>query len=177
MTVLPDFMLRQLIADGGITGRYGRDPGDAVNPASVDMHLGPSLLIESLQNTGFVEYPFGKHTKDNPFTLRPGNFVLAATEETITLPDDLAGQVQLKSSVARLGLEHLMAGWIDPGFTGTITLELHNSRQLAPVLLWPGMPIAQLVVQQMAAPCAISYRLTGRYNGQEHPTESLGVVQ
>jgi dCTP deaminase len=175
MTVLPDFMLRKFIASGGLTTKFGTNPQAAVNPASIDIHLAPHLLIESLQNTGFVEYPFGKHTQDNPFTLRPGNFVLAATAERINLPDDIAGQVQLKSSVARLGLEHLMAGWIDPGFHGSITLELHNSRQLAPVLLWPGMPIAQLVLQQMAAPCEKSYKVTGRYNGQVHPTESKGV--
>lgn len=173
--ILPDYMLHQLIEAGHITGTYGADPLNSVNPASIDMHLAPGLLIESLQHSGFVEYPFGKHTKEDPFTLRPGQFVLAATAELIHLPDNMAGQVQLKSSVARLGLEHLMAGFIDPGFHGSITLELHNSRQLQPVEIWPGMPIAQLVIQQLAGPCAISYAVTGRYNGQEAPERSKGV--
>lgn len=172
MTVLPDHAIQSRIAAGLIT-----PPNiDAINPASVDVHLGPSILIESLQHTGFVQYPFGKHTEADPFTLRPGQFILAATSERIAMPDDLAAQVQLKSSVARLGLEHLMAGWIDPGFTGTITLELHNSRQLQSIPIWPGMPIAQLVLLTMQSIPDHSYAVTGRYNGQELPTPSMGVV-
>jgi dCTP deaminase len=172
MTVLPDHAIQARIQAGLI------DPPnfDAINPASVDVHLGPSILIESLQHHGFVTYPFGKHTEADPFTLRPGQFILAATAETVAMPDDLAAQVQLKSSVARLGLEHLMAGWIDPGFTGTVTLELHNSRQLQPIPIWPGMPIAQLVLLQMQSIPDHSYAITGRYNGQRLPTPSMGVV-
>ena len=173
MSVLPDHAIRLRAAAGLITPYIPA----AVNPASIDLHLGPVILIESVHHTGFVPYSLAEHnhTQASPYTLRPGQFILAATAEHIDLHTDLAGQVQLKSSVARLGLEHLMAGWIDPGFTGTITLELHNSRQLHPVNLWPGMPIAQLVLQLMAAPPERSYAITGRYNGQQLPTTSKGV--
>lgn len=173
MTVCPDRDLRALIKDGLITGPA--DPFAGINPASIDLRLGNQLLIESMQESGFVPYPFDRHTEAKPYELRPGQFVLAATAEVVAMPDTHAGQVQLKSSVARLGLEHLMAGWIDPGFAGTITLELHNSRQLQPVMLWPGMRIAQLVVLAMSGPCDLSYELVGRYNGQALPTPSLGV--
>ena len=171
MPILPDHEIDRRIQAGLITPP---NP-DAINPASVDLHLAPSLLIESVTHAGFVQYPFGKHHRDDPFTLRPGQFALAATAERIAMPDTLAGQVQLKSSIARQGLEHLMAGWIDPGFTGTITLELHNSRQLQPVLIWPGMPIAQLVLLELTSQPDHSYAVTGRYNGQELPTPSKGV--
>ena len=150
------------------------DP-ELVNPASLDVRLGPTLLIESAEGLELVPYPLAGHTEENPYLLKPGQFVLAQTVETFHLPDDIAAQFMLKSSRARSGLEHLMAGYCDPGWHGSVlTLELHNSRQLHPVALWPGMKIGQMVFHQMAATPQRSYAVTGRYNGDATVQGSRG---
>src|SRR3954469_6654514 len=89
---------------------------------------------------------------DEPFVLHPGEFVLGSTFEAISLPDDLAGRLEGKSSLGRLGLlTHSTAGFIDPGFSGHITLELSNVANL-PITLWPGMKIGQLCVFRLSSP-------------------------
>ena len=93
------------------------------------------------------------------FILHPGEFVLASTYEIITLPDDIAGRLEGKSSLGRLGLlTHSTAGFIDPGFSGHITLELSNVANL-PVKLFPGMKIGQLCLIKLSSPCRTSLRL------------------
>jgi dCTP deaminase len=158
--------------EGGMVTPF--DP-ELVNPASLDVRLGDTLLIESVQGPEMVPYPLAGHTQDSPYLLVPGQFVLACTVEVFNLPDDIAAQFMLKSSRARSGLEHLMAGYCDPGWHGSVlTLELHNSRQLHPVPIWPGMRIGQMVFTTMAATPQRSYALTGRYNGHSSVQASLG---
>ena len=85
------------------------------------------------------------------FVLHPGEFVLGSTLETVTLPDDLAARVEGKSSLGRLGLlTHATAGFVDPGFTGHVTLELSNVATL-PIMLWPGMKIGQLAFFRLSS--------------------------
>lgn len=152
----------------------GFDP-DLINPASLDVRLGDTLLIESAQSRELVQYPLHRHSETDPYELRPGQFCLAQTVETFNLPDNIAAQFMLKSSRAREGLEHLMAGYCDPGWHGSVlTLELHNSRQLWPQLLWPGMKIGQMVFHRMSDIPARSYALTGRYNGDPSVMASRG---
>ena len=109
------------------------------------------------------------------FILHPGEFVLASTYEVITLPDDIAGRLEGKSSLGRLGLlTHSTAGFIDPGFSGHITLELSNVANL-PVKLFPGMKIGQLCLIKLTSPAEHPYgsALYGsRYQGQRGPTAS-----
>ncbi len=109
------------------------------------------------------------------FILHPGEFVLASTYEVISLPDDLAGRLEGKSSLGRLGLlTHSTAGFIDPGFSGHITLELSNVANL-PVKLFPGMKIGQLCLIRLSSPAEHPYgsALYGsRYQGQRGPTQS-----
>lgn len=148
--------------EGGMITPF--DPA-LLNPASLDVRLGPTLLIESAQSPELVPYPLHRHSQAEPYELRPGQFCLAQTMEVFNLPDDIAAQFMLKSSRAREGLEHLMAGYCDPGWHGSVlTLELHNSRQLWPVGLWPGMKIGQIVFHLMAERPLASYAQTGRYN-------------
>jgi dCTP deaminase len=171
MTILPDWQITPC-CNGGMVTPF--DPA-LVNPASLDVRLGDTLLIESAQGPELVPYPLGeRNSQDNPYLLVPGQFVLAHTVEWFKLPDDIAAQFMLKSSRAREGLEHLMAGYADPGFHGVMTLELCNSRQLHPVPLWAGMKIGQKIFQEMAASPQRSYAITGRYNGQSTALESLG---
>jgi dCTP deaminase len=112
---------------------------------------------------------------DEDFILHPGEFVLASTYEVITLPDDIAGRLEGKSSLGRLGLlTHSTAGFIDPGFSGHITLELSNVANL-PVKLYPGMKIGQLCLIKLSSPAEHPYGSAvygSRYQGQRGPTPS-----
>ena len=144
------------------SGRVGLDPLDLgmVQPSSVDVrldrffrlfdnhkyqHIDPSLDQPDL--TRLVEVD-----ATEPFVLHPGEFVLGATYEVITLPDDIAARLEGKSSLGRLGLlTHSTAGFIDPGFSGHVTLELSNVATL-PITLWPGMKIGQLCFFRLTSP-------------------------
>ncbi|MDP4501222.1 MULTISPECIES: dCTP deaminase [unclassified Nonomuraea] len=167
------------------TGRLMLDPFDRemIQPSSIDVrldrffrvfenhrypHIDPS--IEQPDLTRMVEPP-----GDEPFILHPGEFVLASTYEVITLPDDLASRLEGKSSLGRLGLlTHSTAGFIDPGFSGHVTLELSNVATL-PIKLWPGMKIGQLCVFKLSSPAEHPYgsaKYGSRYQGQRGPTPS-----
>ncbi|MFI6293551.1 dCTP deaminase [Nonomuraea sp. NPDC050790] len=167
------------------SGRLSLDPfdEDMIQPSSIDVrldrffrvfenhkypHIDPA--VEQPDLTRLVE-PEG----DEPFILHPGEFVLASTYEVITLPDDLASRLEGKSSLGRLGLlTHSTAGFIDPGFSGHVTLELSNVATL-PIKLWPGMKIGQLCVFRLSSPAEHPYgaqKYGSRYQGQRGPTPS-----
>ena len=131
-------------------------------------HIDPSIEQEDL--TRLIE-PDG----DDPFILHPGEFVLGSTLEVVSLPDDLAGRLEGKSSLGRLGLlTHSTAGFIDPGFSGHITLELSNAATL-PIKLFPGMKIGQRCLFRLSSPADHPYgsdKYGSRYQGQRGPTAS-----
>jgi len=112
---------------------------------------------------------------DEAFVLHPGEFVLGSTYESVTLPDDVAARLEGKSSLGRLGLlTHSTAGFIDPGFTGHVTLELSNVATL-PIMLWPGMKIGQMCFFRLSSPSEHPYgsgAAGSRYQGQRGPTAS-----
>ena len=114
-------------------------------------------------------------TGDEPFILHPGEFVLGSTLEVVSLPDDLAARVEGKSSLGRLGLlTHATAGFVDPGFSGHVTLELANVATL-PIKLYPGMKIGQLCFFRLSSPAEHPYgsaKYGSRYQGQRGPTPS-----
>ena len=130
-----------------------------IQPSSVDVRLDRYFRVfenhryahidpaeEQADLTELIE-PDG----EEPFILHPGEFVLGSTYEIVSLPDDLAGRLEGKSSLGRLGLlTHSTAGFIDPGFTGHVTLELSNVATL-PIKLWPGMKIGQLCLFRMTS--------------------------
>lgn len=160
--ILADHQIHALCLEGMVT------PFDAslVNPASLDVRLGNTLLIESAQNPELVPYPLKRHDEAEPFWLRPGQFVLADTLEIFTMPNNVAGEFRLKSSRAREGLDQALAVWLDPGWSGSVlTMEIRNNRQLHAIPLWPGRRIGQIILHMMAKPPERSYRETGRYNG------------
>jgi dCTP deaminase len=119
-------------------------------------------------------------TGDDPFILHPGEFVLGSSYEVITLPDDIAARLEGKSSLGRLGLlTHSTAGFIDPGFSGHVTLELSNVATL-PIKLWPGMKIGQLCFFRLSSPSDHPYgseKYGSRYQGQRGPTPSRSFQQ
>ncbi|WP_163512544.1 dCTP deaminase [Fodinicola acaciae] len=166
-------------------GRLGLDPWEPelIQPSSVDVrldrwfrvfnnlkytHIDPSKQQDDL--TSLVETE-----PDQPFVLHPGEFVLGSTLEVVSLADDVAARLEGKSSLGRLGLvTHSTAGFIDPGFSGHVTLELSNLANL-PITLWPGMKIGQICVFALSSPAEHPYGSTkygSRYQGQRGPTPS-----
>jgi len=154
-----------------------------VQPSSIDVRLDRLFRVfenhryphidpaeEQPELTRQVE-PVG----DEPFILHPGEFVLGSTYEGVSLPDDVAARLEGKSSLGRLGLlTHSTAGFIDPGFSGHVTLELSNVATL-PIKLWPGMKIGQLCFFRLSSPSEHPYGASiygSRYQGQRGPTPS-----
>ena len=172
-------------------GRVRLDPWDPamVQPSSVDVRLDKYFRLfdnhrypyidpaaEQPDLTRLVEVggPDGD-TSDEGFVLHPGEFVLGSTLETVSLPDDLAARVEGKSSLGRLGLlTHATAGFVDPGFSGHVTLELSNVATL-PIMLYPGMKIGQLCFFRLSSPAENPYGSAAygsHYQGQRGPTAS-----
>ena len=170
-------------------GRVAVEPfaESMVQPSSVDVRLDrffrvfenhkysvidPSIEQSELTREVVVE-------PNEHFILHPGEFVLASTYEIITLPDDIAGRLEGKSSLGRLGLlTHSTAGFIDPGFSGHITLELSNVANL-PVKLFPGMKIGKLCLIKLSSPAEHPYGsavYASRYQGQRGPTASRSWI-
>ena len=172
--ILSDHDIAKLCREGLIT------PFDdyLLNPASLDVRLGTQLMVETEDSDELqvTELDPAVITKYNPFLLRPNEFVLGQTLEVFNVPDDICGQFALKSSLARAGFEHLLAGWIDPGFNSSVlTLELKNARQHKAIPLWPGMRIGQIIFMRMSSRPDVSYRDCGRYNGDKQVTGSKGL--
>jgi dCTP deaminase len=180
-SVLSDGTIRRLVAEGHVL----IDPWDEamVQPASVDLRLGASFrvfhnhritaidLAEPPRNlTELVEVE-----DDESFVIHPGEFVLGRTQEHVELPDDIVARIEGKSSLGRLGLiVHATAGFVDPGFKGTLTLEITNLTRV-PIILWPGKPIAQLSFMALDRPAERPYGhpdLGSHYHGQTEATES-----
>jgi dCTP deaminase len=166
-------------------GRIGLDPLDSsmIQPSSIDVRLDGLFRLFDNHKYAYIDpaedQPELTHlieTKpDEPFILHPGEFVLGATYEQVTLPDDVAARLEGKSSLGRLGLlTHSTAGFIDPGFSGHVTLELSNVATL-PIKLWPGMKIGQLCFFQLSSAAEKPYGSSeygSRYQGQRGPTAS-----
>ncbi|HEY3866838.1 MAG TPA: dCTP deaminase [Actinocrinis sp.] len=183
--LLSDKDLRAEIA----TGRVRVDPFDEemVQPSSIDVRLDRYFRV--FENHRYPHIDPAQEQPDltrlvapdgdEPFILHPGEFVLASTYEVITLPDDVASRLEGKSSLGRLGLlTHSTAGFIDPGFSGHVTLELSNVATL-PIKLWPGMKIGQLCMFRLSSPAEFPYGSTvygSRYQGQRGPTPSRSYM-
>ena len=180
-SVLSDATIRELIE----SGRIVIEPFDPamVQPASVDIRLGGSFRvfhnhrIKSIDLsdpprdlTEHVEIPDG-----GEFVIHPGEFVLGRTVELLELPDDIVSRIEGKSSIGRMGLVvHATAGFVDPGFRGTLTLEITNFNSV-PIVLRPGLPIAQLSFMALDRPAERPYghpELGSHYYGQVDATES-----
>lgn len=200
--LLSDVDLRRAL-DRGHLKISPLDPAD-IQPASIDLHLAADIQVcttfPGMKPWHKIIDPLNlpeRYTAPTtaPYVLHQGQFVLGSTVEHVSLyagyeppgemssPDTgpaLAARFEGKSSLGRIGLlTHITAGFIDPGFEGTITLELRNVAPFA-ILLTPGMPIGQLCVSQVSSPVARPYgstELRSRYQGQRGTTPSHGVDQ
>jgi len=178
--VLSDRTIKEEIAKGRIVIEP-LDPA-CIQPASIDIHLDSKLLvfktwrypfyIDVRQNVDDLSEPV-EIGVDRPFLLNAGEFVLASTLESITLPDDIVARLEGKSSLGRIGLLiHSTAGYVDPGWCGHLTLELSNVAKL-PVTLYYKMAIGQISFLHLTSPAERLYGspdLRSKYQGQTGPT-------
>ncbi|MBJ7328801.1 MAG: dCTP deaminase [Solirubrobacteraceae bacterium] len=180
-SVLSDGTIRRLVADGAI--RVDPWDDDMVQPASVDLRLGHSFRVFHNHRASAIDLkdPPRNLTEqveisdDEPFLIHPGEFVLGRTLEWVELPDDIVARIEGKSSIGRLGLiVHATAGFVDPGWKGTLTLEITNLTRI-PIKLWANLPIAQLSFMTLDQAAERPYghpELGSHYHGQLEATES-----
>jgi dCTP deaminase len=156
LTVSPILSLRQL--------------GDT----SIDLRMGNQFIVFRRHTQGLIK-PFELSRVElhrfqerrvvrfgSKFVLHPGVLALAATFEYIQLPSNLEGQVEGRSSWARLGLQIATATCVEPGFSGVITFELSNIGNM-PVEVHPGVRIAQLILRTTASNVKNPYTGTRKY--------------
>jgi dCTP deaminase len=180
-SVLSDGTIVRLVNEG----RIGIDPWDPsqVQPASLDLRLGDSFRVFHNHRASVIDLrdpPEGLTEEvrigpEEPFVIHPGEFCLGRTLERVELPDDIVARIEGRSSLGRLGLiVHATAGFCDPGWRGTLTLEFNNLTRV-PIRLYAGLPIAQLSFMTLDAPALRPYgheQLGSHYQGQEEATES-----
>jgi dCTP deaminase len=170
-------------------GRIALEPyqPEMVQPSSIDVRLDRFFRLFDNHKYPFIDPAedqpeltrFVEVDANQPFILHPGEFVLGSTFELVSLPDDVAARLEGKSSLGRLGLlTHSTAGFIDPGFSGHVTLELSNVATL-PIKLWPGMKIGQMCFFRLSSAAERPYgsaEYSSRYQGQRGPTASRSYL-
>jgi dCTP deaminase len=181
-SVLSDGTIRALVDAGRIVINPW-EPGN-VQPASVDLRLGDTFRVFHNHRVAAIDLREGPPkglteevvaSEEDGFVIHPGEFCLGRTAEWVELPDDVVARIEGKSSLGRLGLiVHATAGFIDPGWKGTLTLELNNLTRV-PIKLYPGLLIAQLSFMGLDQPAERPYgskELGSHYQGQVAATES-----
>lgn len=184
--MLPDFQIARHCRNEGFALIRPYDEAQ-LGPASYDLRLAEEIRVPWMPHPDMwiepstleldldeVEKGYTKPETIGPlgYVMQPGAFLLASTQEYVTIPPDLVARVEGKSSLGRVGLAvHITAGFIDPGFQGTITLEMANLLG-RPIRIYPGMRIAQIAFTRMEAKPLAPYAANGHYQGQQGPTES-----
>ena len=160
--------LVDLVSTGVITG----GPAGAVNSSSIDLHLGPRICIE-LNVNHIADYrertgPLFREIEipDEGYVMAPGEFILAHSAEGLHMPYDVSAMLRTKSSMGRMGFEHLDAGWVDATFDGVMTFEFKNVLRYQSLRIRPDDPVGQLVwFAHRPVPRENSYAMRGRYSG------------
>jgi dCTP deaminase len=187
--ILSDRDIKEAIRSGRVRITYpgipaGLEPEPHVHASSMDLHLGSTFKVYEHSKFAVLD-PKAPETftgkmrtitvePGEPFIVQPGEFALGVTQECVTVPDDLVVRVEGRSSLGRLGIiVHSTAGFVDPGFSGTLTLEISNLNRL-PVALYPGMRVCQLAFLRMSSPAEVTYdkKAGSKYMGQLLPSES-----
>jgi deoxycytidine triphosphate deaminase len=171
MSLLSYNRLVQLVEQGVITDVKP----EQINSTSIDITLGDTVLFEEkpqLEENGYISLKsrnplvvMEQHEGD--VFIKPGQFILAQSQQKFYLPNNISAEYKLKSSMARIGLEHLNAGWCDAGWNNSVlTLELKNMTQYHTIMLQKGDLIGQMVFfEHEPVPHERSYATRGRYNG------------
>ena len=163
--ILSDTSLDTL-AQNGLVHPYN---SNHLSPCSIDLTLSNKILVESCDDKNG---PWCSVNIDGGYQIAPKQFFLASTEEIITIPNDCCGQIVLRSSAARAGLDHCLAGFIDAGWHGRITLEFTNQLQLSQFNVHTGQRLVQLLVHKLNQPVKTSYAIKGNYQNQYDVTPS-----
>lgn len=181
--VLSDRDIKKYIEEGMIKFNPSVDLSAQLGSCSVDLRLGYKFRIFEHSRFAYID-PQNPKSEDvtkevivaskEPFILQPGDFVLATTIESFTLPDDLLARLEGRSSLGRLGIVvHSTASIFEPGFSGTVVMELGNQGRM-PVALYPGMRVCALTFEKLSSPAQIPYskKKTAKYMGQSFPEPS-----
>jgi len=178
--ILSDRDIKKIIKEGKLIFKPALTP-DQIGPASIDLKLGPVFKSFNIAKHYLLDIKKGLPDKnfiitkrlksDECYILHPNSFVLAATEEYIKVPNNIVLRVEGKSTLARMGILVHTAGFVDPGFEGTLTLEISNQSNL-PVALYPKMYICQIAVEYLSSPAEVPYnkRKKSLYSKQKEPT-------
>lgn len=167
-----------------------RPDDTSISGVTADLRLGNRFRVFSSHTTPYIDLSGNREAmnaamdkvmsdevvieEDDAFILHPGELALGATYESVTLPDDIVGWLDGRSSLARLGLMvHVTAHRIDPGWCGNIVLEFFNSGKL-PLGLRPGMAIGALSFETLSSPALRPYRKRkdAKYRDQKGPVAS-----
>lgn len=177
--ILSDRDIKKALKDGRVKITPKPDVKKLVGTVSIDLHLGHDFIVYKTTSRPYIDVKNIKTFDDltekvikknsEAFVIHPREFVLGATFEEIELPDNLAGRLEGKSSLGRLGIViHSTAGKVDPGFKGNLVLEITNIGSL-PIMLYPGMRICQLMFEQVSSPVETPYTKikTSKYKNQK----------
>lgn len=165
MSILCDKTLKKELDANNIIIKP-RPGSESIQPASIDLQLSNDFIM--FDETLHVKYINRISSK---YVLQPGEFILGSTKEYIEVPEDMVARVEGRSSYGRLGLlVHVTAGFIDPGFKGTITLELKNISNQQ-IVLNENDKICQIVFEQLDNKCEQKY--DGHYQGQKQTRMSV----
>ena len=153
-----------------------------VNAASIDVRIGDEILIEDSSVDGPVDIDAKKSLKfikvkipEEGIVIYPGQFFLAHTVEFFNLPDDISAEFVLRSTLARNGLNHMLAGFADAGWHGAqLTMEFKNETSFHPLLIKPGMRVGQMKFYKHKDAGDLSYAKLGSYNKQTGATVAFG---
>jgi dCTP deaminase len=168
--LLQDTEIRRYCAQFGMVTPFREE---LLNPASLDLRLGTRIMIEQAHTRAMALLDISHATKDSPYYLAPGEFILAETQEEFHMPEDISAVFCLKSTRAREGYEHSHAGFAECGWNGSrLTLELKNNRRLHPLPLYPDLLIGQMLFILMLGTPELDYAKIGHYNGQPIVTPS-----
>lgn len=167
-----------------------RPSDESITGVTADLHLGNRFRVFSSHTTPYIDLSGSREEMntavdrvmsdevviegDDAFFLHPGELALGITHESVTLPDDIVGWLDGRSSLARLGLlVHVTAHRIDPGWSGNIVLEFYNAGKL-PLALRAGMSIGAISFEAMTTPAERPYRIRkdAKYKDQDGPLAS-----
>lgn len=160
MSTIVDHQIRELAENNGLIVPYNEEQ---LNPASYDVILGDTICTE-LPDRACRRWS-DVDISTSTYWMAPGEFVLASTDEIIEVPVNLEAMFCLKSSRGREGYNHMLAAYIDPGFYGRVTLEIHNCNRFNRIPLFYGLRIGQIRFSRINSIPGKSYKETGRYYG------------
>lgn len=142
-----------------------------IQPASIDLRISDEVLILKGEGIEFGKEPEYEKVKKDEVVLPPKTHALVRTKEHVELPNDVGGMVKLRSSLSRIGIIFNNAGWVDPGFKGTLTMSVFNSKDV-PVKIKSGTRFSQLILMRLDRE---SEGYSGKYLGQKEVTGNKGI--